>query len=229
MFIELKTQMNSLFQKEKLEALKVKYKITMDQIIHDTKPKREFKNWKVKISKAINRKQNDPTNFGQLELSAFLTNYFNSKAIENGDPLLPITYFLGKKATIECIGEFQETGDIRLWGKNEKWKIKIDSEWINHKAIYIRSGILNGAIRIIKTIENLSSSANYTFSVAKQKKTNNLYFGVLKPLSSGKYTVEDFSLVSGKKVSEIASNIEINGSAKILATIFPKDTDWVNN
>ena len=85
--------MTSLFQRDKLEELKAKYNVTMDQIIHETKPKKEFKNWKVKISKVVNRKEADPTNFGLLELSTFLANYFNLKATENGDPLLQFTYF----------------------------------------------------------------------------------------------------------------------------------------
>ena len=88
--------MTSLFQRDKLEELKAKYNVTMDQIIHETKPKKEFKNWKVKISKVVNRKEADPTNFGLLELSTFLANYFNLKATDNGDPLLQFTYSLSK-------------------------------------------------------------------------------------------------------------------------------------
>tara|TARA_R100000742_G_C4260618_1_gene78426 strand:- start:86 stop:751 length:666 start_codon:yes stop_codon:yes gene_type:complete len=219
--------MTSLFQKDKLEELKAKYGVTMDQIIHETKPKKEFKNWKVKISKAVNRKESDPTNFGLLELSTFLANYFNIKATESGDPPLPSTYFLGKISTIECIGEFQDNGQIRLWNKNEKCKLKVDSKWLGHKAIYIRNGVLNGAVRIYKQCNNISSSANYSFAIAKQKKTNNLYYGYLKPQSNGKYNFEDFSLVSGKKVNDIVTNLDIVCSAKIVANILPKDADWV--
>ena len=219
--------MTSLFQKDKLEELKAKYGVTMDQIIHETKPKKEFKNWKVKISKAVNRKEDDPSNFGLLELSTFLANYFNIKATESGDPPLPSTYFLGKISTIECIGEFQDNGQIRLWNKNEKCKLKVDSKWLGHKAIYIRNGVLNGAVRIYKQCNNISSSANYSFAIAKQKKTNNLYYGYLKPQSNGKYNFEDFSLVSGKKVNDIVTNLDIVCSAKIVANILPKDADWV--
>ena len=219
--------MTSLFQRDKLEELKAKYNVTMDQIIHETKPKKEFKNWKVKISKVVNRKEADPTNFGLLELSTFLANYFNLKATENGDPLLQSTYFLGKISTIECIGEFQDNGQIRLWNKNEKCKLKVDSQWLGHKAIYVRSGVINGAARIFKQCNGISSGANYSFSVAKQRKTNNLYYGYLKPQSNGKYNLEDFSAVSGKKVNDVITNLDIICSAKIVATIIPRDTDWV--
>ena len=228
MFNNINGCMTSLFQKDKLEELKAKYGVTMDQIIHETKPKKEFKNWKVKISKAVNRKEDDPSNFGLLELSTFLANYFNIKATENGDPPLPSTYFLGKISTIECIGEFQDNGQIRRWNKNEKCKLKVDSKWVGHKAIYIRNGVLNGGARIYKDCNAISSAANYAFSIAKQKKTNNLYYGYLKPLSNGKYAFEDFSLVSGKKVSDIVTNLDINCSAKIVANIMPKDSDWID-
>ena len=227
MMFNINSCMTSLFQKDKLEELKAKYGVTMDQIIHETKPKKEFKNWKVKISKAVNRKEDDPSNFGLLELSTFLANYFNIKATESGDPPLPSTYFLGKISTIECIGEFQDNGQIRLWNKNEKCKLKVDSKWLGHKAIYIRNGVLNGAVRIYKQCNNISSSANYSFAIAKQKKTNNLYYGYLKPQSNGKYNFEDFSLVSGKKVNDIVTNLDIVCSAKIVANILPKDADWV--
>ena len=228
MFNNINGCMTSLFQKDKLEELKAKYGVTMDQIIHETKPKKEFKNWKVKISKAVNRKEDDPSNFGLLELSTFLANYFNIKATENGDPPLPSTYFLGKISTIECIGEFQDNGQIRRWNKNEKCKLKVDAQWAGHKAIYVRTGVLNGAARIYKDCNGISSAANYSFSIARQKKTNNLYYGYLKPLSNGKYAFEDFSLVSGKKVSDIVTNLDIHCSAKIVANIMPKDTDWID-
>ena len=222
--------MSSLFQRDKLEELKAKYNVTMDHIIHETKPKKEFKNWKVKISKVVNRKTDDPSNFGLLELSTFLANYFNIKATETGDPPLPSTYFLGKISTIECIGEFQDNGEIRLWkSKDEKWKIKVDGKWQGYKAIFIRGGILAGAIRIFKECHRVSSDANYSFSIAKQKKTNNLYYGYLKPQSNGKYNIEDFSTVSCKKVGDIVTNLQLSCSSKINANIMPKDTDWVKD
>jgi len=228
MFNNINGCMNTLFQKGKLEELKAKYKVTTDQIIQQTKPKKEFKNWKVKISKTINRNEDDPTNFGLLEASKFFVGYFNEKGAEIGESPLPLTYFLGKNTTIECIGEFQDNGQIRRWNKNEKCKLKVDAQWAGHKAIYVRTGVLNGAARIYKNCDGISSSANYAFSIAKQKKTNNLYYGYLKPLSNGKYAFEDFSLVSGKKVSDIVTNLDIHCSAKIVANILPKDTDWID-
>ena len=45
MMFNINSCMTSLFQKDKLEELKAKYGVTMDQIIHETKPKKEFKNW----------------------------------------------------------------------------------------------------------------------------------------------------------------------------------------
>ena len=224
--LELNGCINRMFQKEKLEYLKQKYKVTMDEIIQETKPKKEFKNWKVKISKAINRKDSDPTNFGQLELSTFLANYFNIKATENGDETIPHTYFLGKQVTVECCGELEDDGTVRYYDKYEMKRLKIDSRWKGFKALYIRSGIFGGGVRLFKPIKLISAQANNRLSIVKQKTTGNIYWGYLKPLSRAKYTIQDFSFITGKKLNDIASNIEITWSTPFIFNLFPKDSDW---
>ena len=230
--LELNGCINRMFQKEKLEDLKQKYKVTMDEIIQETKPKNEFKNWKVKISKAINRKESDPTNFGQLELSTYLVNYFNMKATENGDESLPHTYFLGKQAAIECCGELLEDGQVRMYkNKDELYKIKVEPQWKNCKAVYVRSGIFGGGVRFVnpKPLQKnmVDASANNKLGIVRQKKTNILYWGYIKPLPSGKYTIQDFSFISGKKLVDIASNIDISAATKTLNNYFPKVSDWI--
>ena len=225
--LELNGCINRMFQKDKLEQLKDKYKVTMDQIIQETKPKKDFKNWKVKISKAINRKDSDPTNFGQLELSTYLVNYFNLKATENGDESLPHTYFLGKQASIECCGELLEDGQVRMYkNKDELYKIKVEPQWKNCKAVYVRSCIFGGGVRLFKPIKLISAQANNRLSIVKQKTTGNIYWGYLKPLSRAKYTIQDFSFITGKKLNDIASNIEITWSTPFIFNLFPKDSDW---
>tara|TARA_Y100001937_G_scaffold113445_1_gene162118 strand:- start:980 stop:1648 length:669 start_codon:yes stop_codon:yes gene_type:complete len=211
------------FNKDLLEHCKHKYNVTMDQIIKEIKPKNEFANWKVKISRLINKKETDPTNFGLLELSENLADYFN--LISNDEIKYTASQFLEKPCIIDVVGECVETGEIIEWKKN-KWKIKVPKNMCNLQAYYIRQGVSQGKVRIAKKL-NVAGTAEYNFSIVKQKKTNKLFYGYLKPLSNGKFNICDFSVVSGQ-TEVIHPNIEITHKTKIIDTISTKDSDWIN-
>ena len=70
---------NDMFQKDKLENLLKIHNVSRDQVLRDTlgKNPKDFSNWKVKWSRLINKKEEDPGNFGLLELSELLSKYFN--------------------------------------------------------------------------------------------------------------------------------------------------------
>jgi len=225
MFEQYETIMDTLFQREKLEELKRKYNVTMDKIIHEVYGRKQYKNWKVKISRLINKKQSDPHNFGLLELSEMLTNYFNKKRV-NGDPMLSVTHFLGKTTYIPCIGEFLDSGRIRLFKKSEIQKVKVDSQYVHHTAVRIRQQFLQGAIRIFKNQNQITDGANYSLAVCEQKKTKDYYWGYLEPQANGKYNVSDISTISGKKSNTIATDIDLTSSSKICTVLYPKESDW---
>jgi hypothetical protein len=54
------------------------------------------------------------------------------------------------------------------------------------------------------------------------------FWGFLKPLTAPRrYSVIDYSIVTGQKVGEIATNIEIGASAPFVHHFKPANTDWI--
>ena len=117
------------FNKKLLDELKRKHNVTMDQIIKQIKPKKEFSNWKVKISRLINKKDTDPSHFGFLKLSfAILASIrllvvavgSNILAVPNAPapPLLPLPFpeLLNNiaQATLSLVDAFQLTNVLLL-------------------------------------------------------------------------------------------------------------------
>ena len=229
MFEINKCNMDSVFQKDKLEEQLAIHKVSRDQILRETlgKKVKDFNNWKVKWSRLINKKSTDPHNFGLLELSELLADYFNKKRY-NGLPSLSSTHFITKSCIIDCCGSFMQNGQVREFKPKEKLKLKVTDYWVNHVAIMIRQGFLQGAVRFVKPLTEVRSSSDYTLSVVRQKKTKLVYWGWLMPQSNGKYTLEERSLISDKKLGDIITNIEIDGSAKIEGIVYPQDSHWIN-
>jgi len=211
------------FNKELLEYCKHKYGVTMDQIIKEIKPKNEFANWKVKISRLINKKESDPSNFGLLELSENLADYFNLISSEH-DQKFTASQFIEKDCIINVVGECVETGEIIEWKKN-KWKLKVPKNLCNLQGYYIRQGVSQGKVRIAKKLD-VDGSAEYNFSIVKQKKTNKLFYGYLKPLSNGKFNICDYSVISSE-IKILHQNLEIVNKTKIISMISPKESDWI--
>ena len=223
-----KSNMDSIFQKDKLEEQLTLHKVSRDQILRETlgKKVKDFNNWKVKWSRLINKKQEDPHNFGLLELSELFAEYFNKKRY-NGLPHLSSTHFITRSCIIKVIGDFMQNGQIRERKLKEIWPLKVTDFWVNHVAIMIRQGFLQGAVRFIKPLSKVRSSSDYTLSVVRQKKTKIIYWGWLMPQANGKYTVEERSLISDKKLGDIVTNIEIDGSAKIEGIVYPQENHWI--
>ena len=46
------------------------------------------------------------------------------------------------------------------------------------------------------------------------------------PQSNGKYNIEDRSVINDKKISDVVTNIDIDGSSKIESIAYPKESDW---
>ena len=124
MFNILKAPMDNLFQKDKLEEQLILHKVSRDQLLRETLGKKikEFNNWKVKWSRLINKKSTDPHNFGLLELSELLAEYFNKKR-HNGMPILSSTHFITRTSIIDVIGAFMQNGQVRISNKKNYWKL----------------------------------------------------------------------------------------------------------
>jgi hypothetical protein len=221
------TDMPNYFNKEELDRLKILHGTTMDKIILETYPKKEFRNWKTKISRLINKKGNDPSNYGFLELSEMLANSFNKRSILK-EKLSP-THFIGKKTLIPCCGELEPDGTVRIFEDENIWKVKVDAKYDKLSAVYIRSGAFGGGIRLFKRHDKfIEPGAEHKFSLVRQKKTNIIYWGFLKPLTTPRrYSVIDCSMVTGAKVSDIATNIEIVAATPFIHAFKPDNTDWV--
>ena len=227
MFDILKAPMDNLFQKDKLDEQLILHKVSRDQLLRETLGKKikEFNNWKVKWSRLINKKSTDPHNFGLLELSELLTEYFNKKR-HNGMPILSSTHFITRTSMIDVIGAFMQNGQVRLTNKKNYWKLKVNEQWFNHLGIIVKQGYLQGTVRCIKVLDQIRTDADYTLSVVRQKKTKILYWGWLMPQSNGKYNIEDRSVINDKKISDVITNIDIDSSSKIESIAYPKENDW---
>ena len=227
MFNILKAPMDNLFQKDKLDEQLILHKVSRDQLLRETLGKKikEFNNWKVKWSRLINKKSTDPHNFGLLELSELLAEYFNKKR-HNGMPILSSTHFITRTSIIDVIGAFMQNGQVRISNKKNYWKLKVSEQWVNHLGIIVKQGYLQGTVRCIKALDQIRTDADYTLSVVRQKKTKILYWGWLMPQSNGKYNIEDRSVINDKKISDVVTNIDIESSSKIEGIVYPKETHW---
>ena len=209
------------FNRKLLDELKQKHNDTMDQIIKQIKPKKEFSNWKVKISRLINKKDTDPSHFGFLELSENLADFFNLFSDEP-EKLSP-TAFIDKDYWINCIGECVDTGEIILY--KTKWKVKVPKYLSHLEAYYVRQGARRGKIRLAPKLSLGFFEADYSFSIIKQRKTNKLFYGYLKPLSNGKVNICDFSAIKDK-IEVLYPNMEYHSKAPIIHTFQPREQDW---
>ena len=65
-------------QKDKIELLKQKYKITMKDLIRkNVHNKKDIENKNIQINRLINEKKGTIRNFGKLELAETLSQWFN--------------------------------------------------------------------------------------------------------------------------------------------------------
>ena len=98
------TMKDKIFQSEKLESLFKKYSTKENPCNITSFIKKKYgskknvvANMKVKVSRLINKTADATTNFGLLELSNDLSEYFNGLRT-NGDEILSMTHFLGKQS-----------------------------------------------------------------------------------------------------------------------------------
>lgn len=231
----LETMRDKIFQADKLESLFKKYSTKENPCNITSFIKNKYgkkanvvANMKVKVSRLINKTADASTNYGLLELSNDLSEYFNSLRT-NGDEILSMTHFLGKQSTIESCGELDPDGTVRLYEPKNTWRVKVDAKYSKLSGIYIRHGAFAGFIRLFKKSMNfIDPNAEHRFSVVRQKKTNLVYWGFLKPLATPRrYSVIDYSIVSGTKVADIATNIEIVASSPFVHHYKPHTSDWI--
>tara|TARA_B100000575_G_C23042900_1_gene600283 strand:+ start:165 stop:845 length:681 start_codon:yes stop_codon:yes gene_type:complete len=217
-----------MFQKKKLEEQLDFHNISRDQLLRDTlgKDAKKFANWKVKWSRLINKKDSDPSNFGLLELSQLFAVYFNARKTE-GDLPISTTYFITPDVLINGIGEVLPTGQIRKYTKKNKLKMKVIEKWKDYEFVIQKSGFLKSFVRYFKPLKIIQNDSFYSICVSQQKKTKDLFIGYLKPLTNGNYNIEDRSSISGEKIADIATNVNIDAASKIEATNFPTDNQWV--
>ena len=216
--------MSSIFKREVLETLKQELGVTMDQIIHDTKPKKEFKNWKVKISRLINKKDKDPSNFGYLELSALLAEYFNKNP--NLKEKLSLTHFIGKDEYIPCLGNLSHDGSVIEYNKHNRWKLKVDGRFKDHICLFLHGGVYNGWARIFTKLDNSIYHVNDNFGLIKEKKTKRYYAGYIQPKHNLTYDVKDFEVIS-YQTRTLHHNLEATQAASFVCSYKPKFKNWI--
>lgn len=218
---------NKMFQKDKLERLLKIHNVSRDQILRDTlgKNPKEFSNWKVKWSRLINKKEDDPHNFGLLELSELLARYFNSRGNTN-QPVLANSHFITKDTIISGLGELLQNGQVRPYTKKDGNKLSVIEKWKNYQYIYMRMGSSSGSVRYFKPLNHIENEAIYGLSISREKKTKKLFVGYLKPLSNGSFDIVDKSIISDEIINVIAKNITIEASSRITAANYPSDDQW---
>jgi hypothetical protein len=218
---------NKMFQKDKLDRLLKIHNVSRDQILRDTlgKNPKDFSNWKVKWSRLINKKEDDPGNFGLLELSELLTRYFNSRGLTT-QPILANSYFITKDTIINGLGELLQNGQVRPYTKKDGNKLSVIEKWKNYQYIYMRLGSSSGVVRYFRPLTQIENDAIYGLSISREKKTKKLFVGFLKPLSNGSFDIVDKSIISDEIINVIAKNITIEASSRISAANYPNDDQW---
>ena len=218
---------DDMFQKDKLENLLKIHNVSRDQVLRDTlgKNPKDFSNWKVKWSRLINKKEEDPGNFGLLELSELLAKYFNSKGNIHQN-ILANTHFITRDTTINGIGELQKNGQVRIYQKKEARKLVVIEKWKNYQFIYMRFGSLSGSVRYFKPLNGVESDAVYGLSISRERKTKKLYVGYLEPTDNGNFDIVDKSTISDDKISVIAKNVTVESSSRFVAANYPLDSQW---
>ena len=236
------TMKDKIFQSEKLNVLFKKYDSNITSFIKhkyaknlrgDTKEKM-IANMKVKVSRLINRTADATTNFGLLELSNDLAEYFNETHRTNGDEILSMTHFLGKQTEIEIPIELDTEGGCRPYEKKDVWRLKVDAKYSKMSACYIRSGIFAGFVRLFRNNGIIHGKQTYVdpntefkAGLVRQKKTDDIFWGMIKPLKLRRYSICDFSAVSGEKIGEVATNIEICASSPFYHHYKPQQSDFI--
>lgn len=218
---------DNMFQKDKLENLLKVHNVSRDQILRDTlgKNPKDFSNWKVKWSRLINKKEEDPGNFGLLELSELLSKYFNSKA-DISQNILANTHFITRDTIINGIGELQKNGQVRIYQKKEIKKLNVIEKRKNFQFLYMRFGSLSGSVRYFKPLIGVEGDAVYGLSISREKKTKKLYVGYLEPTDNGNYDIVDKSTITDDKISVIAKNVSVEASSRFVAANYPIDSQW---
>nr|BAR28698.1 hypothetical protein [uncultured Mediterranean phage uvMED] len=218
---------DEMFQKDKLEDLLKIHNVSRDQILRDTlgKNPKEFANWKVKWSRLINKKEDDPHNFGLLELSELLTKYFNSRGNIH-QTILANTHFITRDTKINGIGEIQKNGQVRVWSKKEIRKLIVVEKWKGFQFVLMRAGALAGCVRYFKPLVGIENDSLYGLSISREKKTKKLYVGYLDPKDNGNFDILDKSTITDKVVSTIAINVNIEASSRFAAANYPTDSQW---
>lgn len=216
--------MRSVFKKGELDSLKSELGVTMDQIILATKPKKEFKNWKVKISRLINKKSTDPSNFGYLELSALLAEYFNKNP--NLKQKISLTHFIGQDEYIPVLGTMSDDGTVVEYAKNNKWKLKVSGKYKDCVCVFLSGGVYNGWVRIFQKLTNNLYLVNNNFGMIKEKKTKRLYTGYIQPKHGLSCTINDFSILTNK-ITPLHHNLEAVQAAKFLITYKAHPSDFI--
>ena len=228
MMLDIIDNAEHMFQKEKLDQLLKIHNVSRDQILRDTlgKNPKDFANWKVKWSRLINKKEKDPHNFGLMELSDLFVKYFNSRG-KTDQPILSNTHFITKDTVITGLGEMQQNGQVRLFGKNDRKRLTVIEKWKNYSFIFMRSGSLAGSVRYFKPFHGIENDALYGLSISREKKTKKIFVGYLMPKDGGNFDIVDRSTISDEIINKIATNVSIESSSRFVAANYPTDNQWL--
>jgi hypothetical protein len=219
------SELNTNFRKKGLDFLKERYNKTTDDFIKDTYPKKEQANMRVKISRLINKNPNAPKYFGALELASDLATYFN-KFRTNGDPFISVNYFLGDSATVPIVGALFGNGQIKEYKSKEIKNCFVPIRYNGCHAIISNQSSSNGIIRLYKPRTKVYPEADYKFGMAQDKNSKIIWFGFIEPQSNGTYNIVDKSYSTNKTIGNLAENIKLSWSSKIVFANYPSYWDY---
>lgn len=213
------------FRKSGLEFLKQKYKKTTDDFIKETYSKKDQANMRVKISRLINKPPTAPGYFGVLELAHDLSKYFN-KLRSNGDPFISVNYFIGKSASVPIMGTLFGDGQIKPFEKKDILRCFVPIRYEGCHAVISNQASSNGMLRVYQPSSRINPKADYKFGMAQDKNSKIIWFGFIEPQSNGTYNIVDKSYSTNKTIGNLAENIKLSWSSKIVFANYPSYWDY---
>ena len=202
-------------RKDKIELLKQRYKITMKDLIRkNVHNKKDIENKNIQINRLINEKKGTIRNFGKLELAETLSHWFN-KIKKADEPRFTPTYFLQKPVEIPVIATALE-GNMTAYPKSKIWMLKdVDEQFSDCHAFIDVGQNLTDFVRIFKKGLKPSTTLHYNMCVVQEKGTKKMYWGYVIPSQAGRFSITDMNVVTGKRDTFIAKDIDLEWGSKI--------------
>jgi len=93
-------------------------------------------------------------------------------------------------------------------------------------AIISNQSSSNGIIRLYKPRTKVYPEADYKFGIAQDKNSKIIWFGFILPQSIGTYNIVDKSYSTNQTIGNLAENIKLSWSSKIVFANYPSYWDY---